>query len=408
MVDELKKQIESLKKSLDSARKHTRSLQRQLQDAEKSNALLSHRLKDAEIQTERFLREKFESTKRVEELDKCLAELRKKTASQYAAEQFAEEREAFVQQLNELQERSEKFGEDLWQSRQLASALEERLRQVQHENVDVRSAFENAAEQASRYQSLRDEAVMATQQLQQSQMELEQQIESIQGSAETSVRASSGKLLETRRQLLELQSAFDEQSRTLDDWHRDQQAKAKERKAKEKSRRKRAAKTEASLRKKLARCEAQLKNMEAHSKKQSDFKGKLPKNANLNPGNAMEPTTTKSQGTSSRRNTANQAKKQGKKSISQSATKRDSKGDDLKRIEGISPKTETVLRQSGVDSFIKLAKMKEKRLKEILREAGPRFSIHNPRSWPRQARLAAKGKWEELQKLQDDLVAGRA
>lgn len=411
MVDELKKQIESLKKSLDAARTHARSLQRQLQDAEKSNALLSHRLKDSEIQTERLLREKFGSTKRVAELEKRLGELRQKSASQHAADQFKQERDAFVQQLNELQEQTDKYGEDLWQSRQLASTLEERLRQVQLENADVRTAFESAAEQASRYQSLRDEAVMSTQQLQQSQMELEQQIESIQGSAETSVRSTTGKLLETRRQLLDLQAKFDEQSREFEDWKRNHQAKSSKRKAKEKARRQQAAKNEASLKKKLARCQAKLqssqsKDVTPRTKTKVDKKNKLAKKISQ-PGKSEE-NSSPAQSAGSRRSNVDQTKRQGKQVSSRSAGKKHPKLDDLKRIEGIGPKTETVLQQAGVDSFIKLAKMKEKRLKEILREAGPRFSIHNPRSWPRQARLAARGKWDELQKLQDDIVAGRA
>ena len=41
-------------------------------------------------------------------------------------------------------------------------------------------------------------------------------------------------------------------------------------------------------------------------------------------------------------------------------------------------------------------------------EAGPRYRIANPSSWPEQARLAAEEKWDELQALQDGLTAGRA
>jgi len=33
--------------------------------------------------------------------------------------------------------------------------------------------------------------------------------------------------------------------------------------------------------------------------------------------------------------------------------------------------------------------------------------MHDPGSWPRQSRLAADGKWNELEKLQDELDGGR-
>ena len=46
-------------------------------------------------------------------------------------------------------------------------------------------------------------------------------------------------------------------------------------------------------------------------------------------------------------------------------------------------------------------------LKKILNDAGPRFTMHIPDSWPRQAALAANGDWETLEKLQDELQGGR-
>ena len=46
-------------------------------------------------------------------------------------------------------------------------------------------------------------------------------------------------------------------------------------------------------------------------------------------------------------------------------------------------------------------------LKDILTEAGPRYNSHNPSTWPQQAALAAAGKWDELQVLQDELNGGR-
>jgi len=85
----------------------------------------------------------------------------------------------------------------------------------------------------------------------------------------------------------------------------------------------------------------------------------------------------------------------------------DSSGDDLKRIEGIGPSIEKILHQAEITSFSTLAFTSTKRLKEILRNAGPRFQIHDPESWPQQAALAMEGKWDELEELQDKLLSGR-
>ena len=39
-------------------------------------------------------------------------------------------------------------------------------------------------------------------------------------------------------------------------------------------------------------------------------------------------------------------------------------------------------------------------------KAGPKFQMHNPSTWPRQARLAASGDWDDLKKLQEKLEGG--
>ncbi len=81
--------------------------------------------------------------------------------------------------------------------------------------------------------------------------------------------------------------------------------------------------------------------------------------------------------------------------------------DDLKKIEGIGPKIEELLRQQGIDSFSKLADKSTKQLREILDKAGTRFRAHDPTTWTQQSALAAKGKWDELKALQKKLIGGR-
>ena len=81
--------------------------------------------------------------------------------------------------------------------------------------------------------------------------------------------------------------------------------------------------------------------------------------------------------------------------------------EDLKKIEGIGPKIASILIENGIDTFEKLGVAKISVLKNILKEAGPKFQMHDPGSWSKQAKLAAKGQWDKLAKLQDELDGGR-
>lgn len=81
--------------------------------------------------------------------------------------------------------------------------------------------------------------------------------------------------------------------------------------------------------------------------------------------------------------------------------------DDLTKIEGIGPKIAKLLGGEGIKTFTDLGKATGKKLKTILEAAGPTFQIHDPASWPKQAKLAAAEKWEDLKALQDKLVAGK-
>ena len=80
--------------------------------------------------------------------------------------------------------------------------------------------------------------------------------------------------------------------------------------------------------------------------------------------------------------------------------------DDLSRLEGIGPKIKSILAAAGVTTFSQVAAMTPEALRAILTEA-QLSGIYNPTSWPEQAALAAAGKWEELQKLQDELQGGK-
>ena len=84
-----------------------------------------------------------------------------------------------------------------------------------------------------------------------------------------------------------------------------------------------------------------------------------------------------------------------------------SASDDLKKIEGIGPKIAEHLNNGGIMTFSDLAGASYDTLKAILDNAGKRYQMHNPTSWPMQAKMAEEGKWEELQKWQDENDAAK-
>ncbi|MEL6124752.1 MAG: helix-hairpin-helix domain-containing protein, partial [Bacteroidota bacterium] len=83
------------------------------------------------------------------------------------------------------------------------------------------------------------------------------------------------------------------------------------------------------------------------------------------------------------------------------------KPDDLKKIEGIGPKIAEKLNEAGITTFSKLAGTDISDLKLILENAGSRYKMHDPTTWPQQSELAATGEWDALKKLQDELDGGR-
>ncbi len=80
---------------------------------------------------------------------------------------------------------------------------------------------------------------------------------------------------------------------------------------------------------------------------------------------------------------------------------------DLKIVEGIGPKIEQLLKMAGLNNWSDLANAEVEHLKIILSEAGDRYRMHTPDTWPEQARLAVDGKWEQLEEYQDYLKGGR-
>ena len=80
--------------------------------------------------------------------------------------------------------------------------------------------------------------------------------------------------------------------------------------------------------------------------------------------------------------------------------------DDLTKIEGVGPKAAEALVSAGMESFAKLAKGDAEKIKEILTEASSRMAHLDTTSWPKQAQMAADGKWDELKEWQDNVKGG--
>jgi predicted flap endonuclease-1-like 5' DNA nuclease len=81
--------------------------------------------------------------------------------------------------------------------------------------------------------------------------------------------------------------------------------------------------------------------------------------------------------------------------------------DDLTVVEGIGPKISELCRGIGIDTWRGLADADTADLRSMLDAAGPRYQIHKPESWPRQAELLATGQWEAFVALTDELDGGR-
>ena len=81
--------------------------------------------------------------------------------------------------------------------------------------------------------------------------------------------------------------------------------------------------------------------------------------------------------------------------------------DDLKKIEGIGPKIAELLKNAGIPTFASLSEAAPDRIREILAEAGSRYKVHDPTTWPEQAKMAAAGEWDKLKEWQDSLQGGK-
>lgn len=85
----------------------------------------------------------------------------------------------------------------------------------------------------------------------------------------------------------------------------------------------------------------------------------------------------------------------------------DPKPKDLQKVEGIGPKISSLLIDNGILDLNDLAQADPAHIKEILVGAGRRYAIADPTTWPEQAALGARGEWDALKALQEELKGGR-
>ncbi|WP_343586860.1 hypothetical protein [Flavobacterium sp.] len=83
------------------------------------------------------------------------------------------------------------------------------------------------------------------------------------------------------------------------------------------------------------------------------------------------------------------------------------KENDLKIVEGIGPKIESLFVEAGIKTWQNLSQTSTEKLQSILDAGGENYAMHNPSTWAKQALMAYQGKWKELKDWQDSLLGGK-
>lgn len=86
---------------------------------------------------------------------------------------------------------------------------------------------------------------------------------------------------------------------------------------------------------------------------------------------------------------------------------REPKMDDLKVVEGIGPKIEALFHQNDVRTWKQLSELSADHCRKLLDSGGKRYRLHDPASWPMQAKMAHQGHWHALFDWQEKHRAGR-
>ena len=86
---------------------------------------------------------------------------------------------------------------------------------------------------------------------------------------------------------------------------------------------------------------------------------------------------------------------------------REAKPKDLQKIEGIGPKISHILVENGIPDLAVLAETQVDKLKDILKDAGSRYKLADPSTWPEQAKVGVDEGMKALKAFQSQLKGGR-
>ncbi len=134
--------------------------------------------------------------------------------------------------------------------------------------------------------------------------------------------------------------------------------------------------------------------------------------------NASESSSNKSKSTASNKKSATPKKAAPKKAKTVEVDKDAAKAagfrvkvkagkDDFTVVEGIGPKINDLIHAAGINRYAELGRTKVEVIQKILDDAGPRYTLAKPGTWPAQADMAAENKWEALKAWQDELDGGK-
>ncbi|NBU94389.1 MAG: hypothetical protein EBS20_00595 [Actinobacteria bacterium] len=77
-------------------------------------------------------------------------------------------------------------------------------------------------------------------------------------------------------------------------------------------------------------------------------------------------------------------------------------------VVGIGPAVQRLCEGVGIRTWWDLANTPIDDLRSMLGDAGPRFGMHDPTTWPLQARLLAEGRWAEFHAIEGRSTPHRA
>lgn len=83
------------------------------------------------------------------------------------------------------------------------------------------------------------------------------------------------------------------------------------------------------------------------------------------------------------------------------------KADDLKVVEGIGPKISEMFKTDGIKTWKALSETSVADCQKVLAKGGNRYKVHDPASWPMQAKMCYENKWADLYKWQEEHNHGK-